>query len=160
MMITALMMVAAVTVCAGANDAAGQSIVNARAEFNRAIAERDIGAVSAALAETALLVTGTDSIRFAGRQVQVELWKDEFADEKRLIYRRTPDCVTVSKLYPIALESGSWRGAPVEGDGSYVGGRYAAKWRLIEDRWVIESETYLTTECGGALCPAANEQEP
>jgi hypothetical protein len=54
MMITALMMVAAATVCAGANDAAGQSIVNARAEFNRAIAERDIGAVSATLAEAAL----------------------------------------------------------------------------------------------------------
>lgn len=160
MMTTVLMMVAAAAVCADANDAAGQSIVNARAEFNRAIAERDIGAVSAALAENALLVTGTDSIRFAGRQAQVELWKEDFANEKRLVYRRIPDCVTVSKLYPIALESGSWRGAPVEGGDSYVGGRYAAKWRLIDDRWVIESETYLTTECGGALCPAANEQEP
>jgi len=160
MMIAAQALAAAAAFCAAPDDATGQAIASARADFNRALDDRDIDAVRNALAEDVLLVTGTDSIRVVGREAQIELWNGNFAEEARLIYRRTPDCVTVSMLYPIALETGSWRGAPAEGSGDHLGGRYSAKWRREGDRWVIESEHYLTADCGGALCPATEAQVP
>lgn len=160
MMIAAQALAVATAFCAAPDDADGQAIASARAAFNRALADRDIDAVRNALAEDAVLVTGTDSIRVVGREAQIELWNGNFAEEARLIYKRTPNCVTVSTLYPIALEAGSWRGAQAEGKADHLGGRYSAKWRREGDRWVIESEHYLTADCGGALCPAGKSQKP
>ncbi len=157
-MIAGLLVAAAV--CAGANDAAADPVRMARADFNRAIAAGDLETVRSILAGNAFLISGTDSIQFSGREAQVDLWREDFAKDDRLLYVRSPDCVTLSDLYPIAMETGDWRGAPAANEENFVGGRYAAKWREVDGRWLIESETYLTTRCGGALCPAAAGTKP
>lgn len=147
------MEIAAAALCAAAGDSAAAQIAAARDAFNRAIAEKDAEAIAGVLADRVLLVTGTDSEVVVGRAAQVDLWRTDFERPDRLVYVRTPECVSMSPLYPIAAETGAWRGAPEKGGDDHVGGIYAAKWRRVEDRWRLEAETFATMSCGGALCP-------
>ena len=135
-------------------DSAALDIAKARAQFNRAIKDSDINAISAVLTEDVVLVTGTDSEIFIGRDAQLEIWNQDFEDEARLVYLRTPSCVSMSDNFPISMERGSWHGAKASDKVNYVGGEYSAKWREVNGHWMIEVETYLTTNCGGSLCPA------
>lgn len=155
-----LIEVAAALACATATDPAAAAVRAARASFNRAIEREDLEAIASTLAEDVILVTGTDSDVINGRKAQLDTWRNDFHDDARLIYVRTPDCVSPSPLLPIVLETGSWRGSRQAGGDDFVGGTYAAKWRLIDNRWVLEAETFVTTTCNGGLCPAPQDAAP
>jgi len=136
--------------CAEADAAA--PIVERRQAFNAAIRDADLAAIGAVLAPDVVLVTGTDSDLFQGREAQLAVWREDFekkADD-RMVYVRTPECVERSDVAPIALEHGHWRGEGLA--GAFAAGRYTAKWRRQEE-WRIEAEVFMTTECGGAACP-------
>ena len=130
-----------------------------RAVFNQAIAAKDLSAMAAALADNVLLVTGTDSDRFDGRDAQLQLWGDDFAAPDRAVYVRTPTCVRVSAIAPVALEVGHWRGERVRGAENFAAGSYSAKWRRADGVWRLEAEIFATEECGGDFCPAAAASE-
>jgi ketosteroid isomerase-like protein len=136
----------------GANAAACTSdgLRDARDRFNHAIRHDDLDTIAAILAEDVALVTGTDSTLFVGRESQLALWRSDFEDADRFIYLRATSNVLLSPLHPIAMESGLWTGtAP---DGSEVGGDYSAKWRCVDDQWLLEAEIFMTTRCDGAAC--------
>lgn len=133
---------------------AGQ-ILARRTVFNEAIAARDIEAIADLLAQDVVLVTGTDSIVFAGREAQLATWRDDFGDRRRAVYVRTPDCIRVFSVTPIALEYGSWRGEREMGRDHFATGRYSAKWRRIDGAWRLEAEIFATEACAGDLCPEA-----
>ncbi len=154
-----LIELAAAALCASADDAAAARIRAARDAFNRAIADKNVEAIAGVLADDVILVTGTDSDIFNGRAAQVDLWRSDFERPERLIYVRSPECVSLSPLYPIAVETGAWHGAPEKGGADYVGGIYTAKWRNVENRWTLEAETFATMNCGGALCPKVEAQK-
>jgi ketosteroid isomerase-like protein len=158
-MISAILTAAAI-VCAAPSESDAAAVHEARASFNEAILNENIDGIAAVLAVNVLLVSGTDSLQFSGRNSQLELWREELARDGRLIYDRSPACVTVSQLYPIAMEIGEWRGSRSAGDENFIGGSYSAKWRKEDDRWVIEAEIFITTTCGGALCPEVAEAKP
>jgi ketosteroid isomerase-like protein len=126
--------------CAEAEAAA--PIAERRQAFNTAIRDADLTAIEAVLAPDVVLVTGTDSDLFQGREAQLAVWRADFekkADD-RMVYVRTSKCVERSDLAPIALEHGHWRG---EGPaGTFAAGRYTAKWRL-EGEWRIEAEVFM-----------------
>jgi hypothetical protein len=128
-------------------------IIEARGRFNTALRDSDTDAIRVVLAEKVILITGSDSAMIIGRDAQLEIWNQDFAADARLIYRRTPSCITMSDILPISMERGAWRGA-IAGDAvNHISGEYSAKWRKVDGQWVIEAETYLTTNCGGSLCP-------
>lgn len=114
-----------------------------RAAFNRALADADLGAIGQLLAAQAVLVTGTDSAVLSGRKAQLLAWKREFAAKDRTIYTRLPDSIEVSAVEPIALEHGKWQGIAASGM-SLASGCYTAKWRKLDNAWMIEAEIYLT----------------
>ena len=147
--------------CESAGDAAEIDAVHAqRAAFNAAIAAEDLETIAAVLHENVLLVTGTASEVFSGRAAQVALWQDDFAESERAVYLRTPECVRVSAEFPVALETGRWRGE-WEGDpGRFAAGAYAAKWRRVDGAWLLEAELFATEACGGDFCPAAEDPAP
>lgn len=152
--------------CESAGDAADidaaeiDSVRAQRAAFNAAIAAEDLETIAAVLHENVLLVTGTASEVFSGRAAQVALWRDDFAAGERAVYVRTPECVRVSAEFPVALESGRWRGE-WEGDpGRFAAGAYAAKWRRVDGAWLLEAELFATEACGGDFCPAAEDPAP
>jgi len=132
---------------------AEQQIRAQRAAFNRAIAKGDLKAIGAVLADKAQIVTGLDSLVFNGRADELRLWREDLAAPSRGIYVRTPDRITLSPVAPMAMESGHYRGVDTKSAKDWSSGTYFAKWRRFGATWKIESETYMTTACGGKYCP-------
>lgn len=141
--------------CVGPDDPTAAGVYAARAAFNQAIAEKNITAIRGVLAEGVLLVTGTDSTVFNGRSAQLSIWQTDFEAAERAIYERTTTCVSISPLLPIALETGTWRGARTDDANDFAAGSYAAKWRKIDGAWRLEAEIFSTEDCGGSFCPGA-----
>jgi ketosteroid isomerase-like protein len=125
----------------------------AREAFNAAIAKGDSGGIAAALADNAQLVTGGASLLYSGKAAQIATWADDLKAPSRAIYVRTPERIDVSPVAAMAMESGQWKGVDNKSPGDWASGIYSAKWRRIDGKWLIESETYMTTACGGRLCP-------
>jgi ketosteroid isomerase-like protein/quercetin dioxygenase-like cupin family protein len=125
----------------------------AREAFNAAIAKGDLNGIAAALADDAQLLSGSDSLVYAGKPAQVAVWAQDMKDPNRGIYVRTPDRIEVSPLAPMAFESGHWKGVDTRSATDWASGVYSAKWRRTGGKWLIESETYMTTACGGTYCP-------
>lgn len=130
-----------------------------RAAFNEAIAARRIEGIADVLADDVVLVTGTNSVVFAGREAQLATWRDDFEDGRRAVYVRTPDCIRVFSVTPIALEYGRWRGEREVARENFAIGHYAAKWRRIDGAWRLEAEVFATEACAGDLCPDAVSAE-
>ena len=131
----------------------------ARAAFNRAIAVKDAGAIRAVLAKDVFLISGTDSSTIIGRDAQVAVWQEDFDADHRAIYVRTPTCVSLSPLAPIAIEIGTWRGVDTRSRNDEMAGVYTAKWRLTADGWQLEAEIFATQSCSGSYCPQAVSNE-
>jgi ketosteroid isomerase-like protein len=151
-MIAALLLAAAAAHWAGAAQAE-QQIRAERGAFNRAIARGDIPAIAAVLADNAQLISGDLSTLTAGKQAQVALWSQDLKDKSRGIYVRTPNRIQLSPVLPMAMESGHWRGVDSKSRNDWALGVYAAKWRRFRRTWKVETETYMTTACGGSWCP-------
>ena len=133
---------------------AEQQIRAQRAAFNGALARGDLGAIAAVLAGYAQIMTGLSSLVFSGRAAQIGMWWEDFHSADRASYVRTPERIDVSLAGPMAMETGRWRGVRVKsGAANWASGSYSAKWRRIDDRWLVESEIYMTTACGGSFCP-------
>lgn len=96
--------------CASPNEPAAAGVLTACAAFNMAIAGKDIDTISAVLADDAVLVTGTASELFFGRDAQLALWQSDFEAGQPKVYERKSRCISMSPLLPIALETGGWRG--------------------------------------------------
>ncbi|NKI36364.1 nuclear transport factor 2 family protein [Wenzhouxiangella sp. XN79A] len=123
-----------------------------RAAFNDAIRDGDLAIVERVLVDDVVLVAGTHSDLFVGKDAQLDLWRREFSGSTdRLIYVRTPNCIRTSPVRPIALERGTWRGESPAGD--FAAGSYSAKWRRIDGSWMLEAELFMTETCGGSACP-------
>ncbi|HKC02004.1 MAG TPA: nuclear transport factor 2 family protein [Sphingomicrobium sp.] len=148
----ALLLAAAAAHWPGAAQAERQ-IRAQRAAFNIAIANGDLKAIGSVLADKALIVTGADSLVFNGRDGELKLWREDLAAPSCGIYVRTPDRITLSPVAPMAMESGHYKGVSNKSAKDWSSGTYFAKWRRIGGKWLIESETYMTTACAGKYCP-------
>ena len=129
------------------------NVLKQRELFNQAIVDQDIMAIESVLHEDVILITGTDSDVYTGMEAQLAIWNDDFSNPDRAVYVRTPTCVRVSSVYPVALEYGTWRGEQSNHTGSFAAGSYAAKWRMVGTHWRLESEVFATERCGGGFCP-------
>jgi ketosteroid isomerase-like protein len=141
--------------CTAADNRDVTAIHQARDAFNRAIAVKDAGAIRAVLVKDVILVTGTDSSTIVGRDAQVAVWQEDFDADDRAVYVRTPTCVSLSPLAPIALEIGTWRGVDTRPQHDEAAGAYTAKWRRTADGWQLEAEIFATQSCSGSYCPKA-----
>jgi ketosteroid isomerase-like protein len=120
------------------------SIRSCRAAFNRSLADADLAAIGPILAPNVVLVTGTDSAVISGRKAQLQAWKREFSAQDRILYVRTPNMIVTSSVEPIAHEQGKWRGTLSSTGELLVSGDYSAKWRKVEQDWIIEAEIFVT----------------
>lgn len=140
--------------CDNPGDGADAELIREqRSLFNTAIAQADIDMLDSIMHEEIVLITGTNSDIYLGREAQVNLWKKDFAQAERAVYLRTTHCIRVSPLLPIAMESGAWRGVFNTDADSFAAGSYAAKWRKQDGAWLLESEVFATEACGGFFCP-------
>jgi hypothetical protein len=135
------------------DEAEAEQVREQRTAFNTAIAQGDTTAMESLLHKDVVLITGTNSDVYLGREKQVMLWKEDFEEAERAIYVRTSLCIRVSPIAPIALESGAWRGVFNNDSGNFAAGSYAAKWRQVDGDWLLESEIFATESCAGDFCP-------
>ncbi|MEL6707047.1 MAG: nuclear transport factor 2 family protein [Pseudomonadota bacterium] len=127
-----------------------------RERFNEALVERDLETIAQVLSEDVVLVAGTRSDLWAGRSMQLERWSQQFEQGAFTGWQRMPTAITPSSVMAMAMEYGTWRGADPANESNWAAGTYTAKWRKIDGAWKLEVETYMTTRCGGAYCPAAD----
>ncbi len=127
-----------------------------REQSNVAIARHDTAGIAAILAPHVVVVT-SNSRTFAGRDAMIRSFAEQFASSPEVWYRRTPLEVKVFDAWGMASEEGRWTGAWTDPDGPLtIGGIYFAKWRMLDGRWLVESETYVPDRCsGGQYCQAS-----
>ena len=126
------------------------AIRTARAENNRAIAAHDTTAVASIWLPEFWLVSSTNA-QSAGRDAARARFAQIFASRPDVVFVRTPQQVHVNASWAQAAESGTWTGRWTQSDGvTLVGGRYFAKWRKLNDRWMLLAEVYVQTSCSGS----------
>ena len=130
-----------------------RAIRHRREGSNAAIAVHDTGGIGAILSPAVVVVT-SNSAHVAGRDDNVARFADQFRTRPDIVYRRTPDVVSVFAPWSMASEQGRWTGSWTDADGRIsIGGTYQAKWRKLGQEWFVESETYVPDRCtGGKYC--------
>ena len=102
------------------------------------------------LADSIVVVSSTSTVT-RGRGAYVTSLEAWFRARPDVLYRRTPESVSVFDGWGQASESGTWAGSWTEPDGKVtIGGRYFAKWRKVDGAWTVESETYVPERCAGS----------
>lgn len=144
---------AALPAHASSQDTDEQQIRRSRAYSNAAIARHDTSGIGAAMANDIVVITSR-STKTSGRSHYLVTFEDQFRVRLDVVYVRTPGQVRVFAPWGMASEHGTWTGSWTESDGRIeIGGTYFAKWRKVDGRWLIESETYVPERCtGGAYC--------
>ena len=121
-----------------------------RESSNAAIARHDTAGISAILAPNVVVFASTSTLT-TGHDSNVARFAEAFVEHPDVTYRRTPSEVTIFAPWRMASESGTWTGSWTAPDGKVkIGGRYFAKWREIDGRWLVESETYVPERCSGS----------
>lgn len=132
---------------------AARAIRARRESSNLAIAKHDTAGFAAIFAPD-IVVTTSASRKTVGRAGAIVGLSDQFKTRPDVVYRRTPETITVFDAWRMASESGHWAGSWTDTDGKIsIGGSYFAKWGMINGAWFVESETYVPERCtGGKVC--------
>jgi len=121
-----------------------------REASNEAIARHDTAGIGAILSSGVVVVTST-SATLSGRDAMLQVFADGFRTRPDVVYRRTPLDVQIYAPWNMASERGEWTGSWTDADGTVrIGGSYFAKWRQVNDTWLVESETYVPERCSGS----------
>ncbi len=127
-----------------------QAIRRLRAEFNRSIASHDAAGLPRFWREDIHVTTGVGR-QLAGRNALVAAFDAIFSDSTFVTYIRTPDKIEISASGVRAAESGHWLGQWKKADGTMEWrGTYLAMWRKESDKWLIQSELYVSLKCSGS----------
>lgn len=121
----------------------------ARAESNRAIARKDLAGVSRHWLPEFYMISSTND-QSAGRDAARARFREVFASRANVVYVREPDTIEVNRSWGQAAESGRWTGRWSDRYGSTrVGGVYFAKWRKVNNQWMLLAEVFVQTSCTG-----------
>lgn len=151
-------MIAGLSLCAariaGAQEPLTEAAVRAaRAASNAAIARRDTIALEAMVSALYHSVSSRNA-HTNGRAEVRRQWNQQFTAHADVSYVRTPTAVRLFAPWEMAEETGTWVGRWTEPDGRVeIRGGYAAKWRRINGRWLLEAEVFTPRWCtGSAYC--------
>jgi uncharacterized protein (TIGR02246 family) len=124
-----------------------------RESSNAAIARHDTAGIAAIFAPQVMVLTSNSAVMI-GRDVNAQRFAEQFRTRPDVVYRRTPTEVRIFAPWRMASEHGRWTGSWTDTDGKLaIGGSYFAKWRQVDGRWLVESETYVPERCtGGRYC--------
>jgi ketosteroid isomerase-like protein len=127
-----------------------QTIRRLRADFNSAIAARDVGALPKFWREDVHVTTGAGRL-LSGRAAAHAAFEAVFADATFITYTRTPAKIELSASGVRAAESGHWLGQWKKPDGMMEWrGTYMAMWRKEDGQWLIQSELFVSLRCSGS----------
>lgn len=130
-----------------------KAIREARAFFNKAIAEHDTVLIDETWMDNFTVISSRDHTA-EGRQANRQLFVHEFLSKPDVIYIRTPKEISIMPQWGMASETGTWEGSWTDtGNKIEIEGTYYAKWHMTEGKWLLRIEVYTPTYCeGGPYC--------
>ena len=124
---------------AGAGDDV-DAIRDQRARSNQAIAEHDADGIGSILDDDYVITISTGRIE-RNKDDHLRGFAEHFEEFPDVIYVRTPGTITLSDVYPLAIEHGTWVGRRTTAGGPLeIRGEYTAAWRKTDGTWRIYSE--------------------
>ena len=132
------------------NEDAETAIRTVRANFNQAIVDKDVDAITPILAPGYHLVTGSGQ-QLHGIEEKIEFLTSVFANKPDFVCRRDTRELRVNLSWGLAEELGDWNCyETVETELTHASGVYAAKWhRSTDGSWLLQSEVFTTMNCEG-----------
>ena len=125
------------------------SMGETRAAFNLAIARNDTTGMSSYWTDDIVVVTSRNS-KSIGKKQYAEALYNEFHSKEGLVYVRNPDVFESFPSWNTGGEYGKWTGEwRVGTEEIRVAGTYYAKWKNINNRWLITAEVYTALQCEG-----------
>jgi ketosteroid isomerase-like protein len=122
----------------------------ARTRYNQAIAKHDTAAIAKVLLPNVVQVTSTNA-QSTSRDSTLARMAGLFASRPDVVYVRMPERIEANASWGQASEEGTWTGRWTQTDGlTRVGGRYFAKWRKVDGRWLLLAEVFVQTSCSGS----------
>jgi ketosteroid isomerase-like protein len=123
------------------------AIRHARLQQNAAIAQHDVDAIASYWTDDVTICRGLGA-QVAGKENYRKLFEEDDPKAKDVIvYQRVPTAIEVSVPWPLAFETGIWKGHVRDIHGAVViQGKYAAQWVRRADRWLIRSEVYVALD--------------
>ncbi len=128
-------------------------IKRARLEQNAAIARHDLDAIASYWTDDVTICRGL-GVQVAGKTNYRKLFEEDDPKAKDvIIYERIPTAIEESASWPLAFETGMWKGHLGSARGAVViRGRYSAQWVKRANRWLIRSEVFVALSCAGIGC--------
>ena len=126
------------------------AIEQARLRQNAAIVRGDLAEIAAYWTDDVTICRGLGA-QLAGKSAYLELFAADAKSAEKIVYQRRPNSIEVSSVWPLAFETGQWRGhVGSERGATVIGGQYSAQWVKRGDRWLIRSEVFVALEGSGA----------
>jgi ketosteroid isomerase-like protein len=129
----------------------GAAIRRARLQQNAAIARHDVEAIASYWTDDVTICRGL-GLQLAGKTAYRKLFEgDDPTSKDVIVYERIPSSIEPSSLWPLAFETGTWKGHLGNVQGPVViRGRYSAQWVKRGDAWLIRSEVFVALQGAGS----------
>ncbi len=129
-----------------------QAILGARAAQNAAMLSGNLDSVASFWTEDVTIRRGL-GIPQSGRAEYRKIMEVSGNADSAILYQREPSEVEVGGAWPLAFETGTWKGF-LKSDPQHptITGRYSAQWVKRGRRWLIRSEVFVALECAGSGC--------
>jgi ketosteroid isomerase-like protein len=130
-----------------------KKIADVRVAFNLAIANHDLSRMDEYCTDDVMVLTSRNA-RSASREQYTSFLEQDFKSKDDVVYVRTPQLIEVFPAWNTASESGRWVGKWKADTATInVSGSYYAKWKRVNDKWLISAEVFTALECsGGKYC--------
>ncbi len=122
-------------------------IKHARLDQNAAIVHHDLDAIASYWTDDVTICRGL-GLQLAGKAAYLKLFaEDDPTSKEVIVYERIPSAIDTSSVWPLAFESGAWKGHLGSAKGpTVIQGRYSAQWVKRAGKWLIRSEVFVALE--------------
>lgn len=131
-----------------------KAIKEARLKQNAAIAANNVDEIAAYWTDDVTICRGL-GVQESGKAAYRKLFEGDTTSPSKIVYQREPGVIEVSAHWPLAFETGTWKGHDVDVQGATViSGRYSTQWVKRDGRWLIRSEVFVAlggNEAGAQL---------
>jgi len=144
----AAILFATTATAAPANSTSDRALIkHARLQQNAAIVRHDVEAIAAYWTDDVTICRGL-GLQLAGKAAYRKLFEgDDPTSKDVIVYERIPVSIDASSVWPLAFESGIWKGHRGGAHGpTILQGRYSAQWVKRDAHWLIRSEVYVALE--------------
>ena len=126
------------------------AVREARLHQNAAIATHRIDEIASYWTDDVTICRGL-GFQLAGKAAYRKLFEDDDpTSPDQIVYERNPTSIEVASAWPLAFETGVWKGHRAKPTGPVVlQGRYSAQWVKRAGHWLIRSEVFVALKGEG-----------